>query len=54
MKLKESGKINGILVIHSNDTDKPDSFSPDKPCPNDPLSKYTIPGYITLVLFSSV
>ena len=40
-QLKESGKVNGIMVIHLTDstTDElieiPEAFSPDKKCPLD-------------------
>ena len=42
-RLRDSGKINGIMVIHlSKDgrlTDVPASFSPDKTCPLDDYGK---------------
>ena len=44
-KLKNSGKVNGIVVIHvlKNETltpFPPDGFSPDKTCPNDGYGKF--------------
>ncbi|KAG1697198.1 Nicastrin [Nymphon striatum] len=42
IKLKNSGKINGLLVAASvNDTDFPNGFSPDKSCPNENFGLYT-------------
>ena len=38
-KLMELGKINSILVIFSNDTERPDYFSADSTCPNDRYGK---------------
>ena len=45
-RLKDSGKVNGIMVIHLRDKDTetlfdiPDSFSPDKTCPGDEYGRY--------------
>ncbi|XP_069115841.1 nicastrin-like [Argopecten irradians] len=38
--LWNSGKINGMMVIHLDSTPIPDSFSPDTTCPNDPYGLY--------------
>ncbi|ELT99023.1 hypothetical protein CAPTEDRAFT_123566, partial [Capitella teleta] len=42
-KLRDSGKINGLLVIHTNLSDylPPASFSPDSSCPNEYNSMYS-------------
>ncbi|CAH1796310.1 unnamed protein product [Owenia fusiformis] len=39
-KLWHGGKINGILVINTNETADPKSFSPDDSCPNKGTSMY--------------
>ncbi|XP_033759066.1 LOW QUALITY PROTEIN: nicastrin-like [Pecten maximus] len=38
--LWNSGKINGMMVIHLDTTPIPDTFSPDTTCPNDPYGLY--------------
>ena len=45
-QLKDSGKVNGIMVIHLSDSatgdliEVPEAFSPDKKCPLDQYGRY--------------
>ena len=38
-RLKLSGKVNGMLLVNINQTEKPAHFSPDKTCPNSDYGK---------------
>ena len=40
-RLEDSGKVNSILLVHSNKSDVPPDFSPDGTCPNQEFSKLT-------------
>ncbi|KAI0213353.1 Nicastrin [Lamellibrachia satsuma] len=39
-RLKLSGKVNGMLLVNINQTEKPTHFSPDKTCPNSDYGMY--------------
>jgi len=47
-KLKDSGRVNGVVLVPFNDSTTPDEFSPDSSCPNDRFGKRSSTSFLHL------